>query len=102
MALHSKAEAIAAINAMPDQCFKDGVFFDVPKARRRSQAMGLKQIRVNVPKDIQRRFAAQVNRFVELMGKELGWTVICLLLEYPTKERLIALGETEGYDPTVR
>ena len=98
--IHSKSEAIAAINGMPEKCFTDGVLMDVPKARRRSQAMKLKQIRVNLPADLQKRFAAQINRHVELLGKELGWTIMCMVLEFASNERLKALGEHEGYDDT--
>ena len=102
MITHSRDEAIAAIRAMPEKCFTDGLLMDVPKARRRSQAMRLKQIRVSLPADLQKRFAAQINRHVELLGKELGWTVMCMILEFATDKRLRALGEHEGYDDTGR
>ena len=96
MALHSKAEAHALIERMSEKDFQDGVVVDVPKKRRRAQAMGLKQIRINVPKDLQKRFATQVNRYVELLGKDLGWDLICSLLEHPVDKRLRVLAEEEG------
>ena len=98
MAIHSKADALAAINALSEKDFADGIFVDIPKKRRRAQAMKRKDIRIQLPADLQKRVATQVNRYVELLGKELGWTVIALLLEYPNDVRLKALGEHEGYE----
>ena len=100
MAIHSKADALAAINGLSEQDWKDGIFFDVPKKRRRKQAIGeIKYIKVQLPADLQRRVACQINRYVEIFGKDLGWSMVALMLEYPTNKRLIAIAEEEGREP---
>ena len=100
---HDRAELLRAIELMPDKNFADGVLTDIPKLRRRRQATGqIKYIRVQLPKDLQARACKQINRFTELLGKDLGWTVIVLLLEYPSNRRLLALAESEGREPQPR
>jgi hypothetical protein len=102
MAIHSKADAIAFLDALSAKDYADGLYIDLPRKRRRAQAMGAKQIRVTLPKDLQARVGRQIDRFVRLLGKELGWTVIVLLLEYPSDKRLVALGEEEGREPSAQ
>jgi hypothetical protein len=85
---HNRAEALREISAMPEQCFADGVLLDVPKRRRREQAMGTAMVRIQWPKEQKKRFATQYNRFVEKFGKDVGIEMLLRLLERPTDEAL--------------
>lgn len=81
MSYHDPESMIADLKRLPASAWVDGVYFDVPKDRRRKQAMGQKRLQVNLPEDLQKRFATQINRYVESMGKEVAWDRMCSILE---------------------
>jgi hypothetical protein len=93
MAYHSKEEFLRDVNALGPQAWIDGVYFDVPKRRRREQAMGTREVRIQWPKDQKKRFVAQYNRYVELLTKELGIDELLKRLEAPSDEELRKLTE---------
>lgn len=81
MAYHDREAMIADLRKLPQSAWVDGVYFDVPKDRRRKQAMGTKRLQVNLPLDLQKRFATQINRYVEALGKDVAWDMMCQTLE---------------------
>jgi len=78
---HDLPSMLNDLKRLPPSAWCDGVYFDVPKDRRRKQAMGTKRLQVNLPLDLQKRFAIQINRYVEALGKEVAWDRMCGLLE---------------------
>ena len=78
------------IRTMPEQNFTDGVLLDVPKRRRREQAMGTAAVRIQWPKEQKKRFATQYNRYVEILSKDIGIEVLLRKLEAPSDEELRA------------
>ena len=81
MIYHDRESLIRDARILPESMFTDGVYIDCPKDRRRKQAMGTKRLQVNLPLDLQKRFAIQINRYVEALGKEVAWDRMCGLLE---------------------
>jgi hypothetical protein len=71
---------------MPEGCFEDGVLIDVPKRRRREQAMSQKPFTIRWPRDLKKRFATQVNKFIENGSKDLGLDLLIRILERWTPE----------------
>ena len=88
MIYHSREEALRELRNMPEKNFQDGLLLDVPKRRRREQAMGNGQVRINWPKDQKKRFAKQYNRYVEILTKDIGIELLLRKLEAPTDEEL--------------
>lgn len=74
--------------SLSDKAFQDGVLIDIPKRRRREQAMGTGVVRINWPKEQKKRFATQYNRYVELFTKDIGIEILLRLIERPTDEAL--------------
>lgn len=95
MVHHDKAELLKTIASMPENCFKDGVLIDIPKRRRREQAQGKRPMTIKMAPDHKRRFGTQVNRYVEIFGKETGFEMMIQMIEHPSTERLNALSQTE-------
>jgi hypothetical protein len=89
---HDRQALLAEIQHMPEGCFIDGVLIDVPKRRRRAQAMTDAEVRIKWPKEQKKRFATQYNRYVELLTKDIGIEVLLRKLEAPTDEELLAEG----------
>jgi hypothetical protein len=93
VAYHSKEEFLRDVNALGPQAWVDGVYFDVPKRRRREQAMGTREVRIQWPKDQKKRFVAQYNRYVEILTKDIGIEELLKRLEAPSDEELRKLTE---------
>lgn len=93
MSVHHDREALLAeIRNMPDGCFADGVLIDVPKRRRREQAMqGI--VRIRLPKEQNKRLATQFNRYIEACGKDLGIEILLVRLELPSEAEIRNLCE---------
>jgi hypothetical protein len=86
--LHSREDALQMIRTMPEGCFVDGLLLDVPKRRRREQAMNTRPMVIKWPPEQKKRFAAQYNRFVEICTKDIGVEILLKLLEQVTDEEL--------------
>lgn len=97
--VHSRSDAVRMIETMPEQCFVDGLLLDVPKRRRREQAMGTGMVRIQWPKEQKKRFATQYNRYVELFTKDIGIELLLRLLERPTDEALKEAAEAMHVGP---
>jgi hypothetical protein len=87
---------------MPEGCFTDGVLIDVPKRRRREQAMSQRPMTIKWPRDLKMRFATQVNRFIELCSKEVGLDLMIRILERWTDEDITKAveGQSDGTEGT--
>jgi len=79
---------------MPEQCFRDGLLLDVPKRRRREQALGTGMVRIQWPKEQKLRFARQYDRYVRIFTKDIGIEILLRKLEAATDEELSK--EAEG------
>jgi hypothetical protein len=90
---HNRQELLAEIQHMPEGCFTDGVLIDVPKRRRRAQAMTDAEVRIKWPKEQKKRFATQYNFYVETCGKDLGIELLLQQLEALDEEALRAKAE---------
>lgn len=86
--VHSREEALQLVKSMPEGCFVDGLLLDVPKRRRREQAMGTRPMVIKWPPEQKKRFAKQYNRFVEICTKDLGLEIMLKLIEEPSDETL--------------
>jgi hypothetical protein len=86
--VHSREDALQMIRTMPEGCFVDGLLLDVPKRRRREQAMNKRPMLIKLPPDQKLRMGKQMNRFIELCGKDLGMEIFLKLLEQVTDEEL--------------
>jgi hypothetical protein len=86
--LHSREEALQMIRTMPEGCFVDGLLLDVPKRRRREQAMNKRPMLIKLPPDQKLRLGKQLNRYIELCGKDLGIELLLKFTELPTDEEL--------------
>lgn len=85
--VHSREELEAVVKALSDRSYADGVLWDIPKARRREQAKNpQKQLRIGLEGDLKIRMAAQINRYVEKYGKQLGWDILIQRLEEPFED----------------
>jgi exopolyphosphatase/pppGpp-phosphohydrolase len=79
---HSKDELLGVLNSLSDRALADGVLIDLPRTRRREQGTNpQKQLRLNIDADLKKRMAAQINRYVEKYGKQLGWDILIQRLE---------------------
>lgn len=76
------------IRTMPEGCFVDGLLLDVPKRRRREQAMNKRPMLIKLPPDQKLRLGKQLNRYIELCGKDLGIELLLKFTELPTDEEL--------------
>jgi hypothetical protein len=85
---HNRDEALREVRNMPEKNFQDGLLLDVPKRRRREQAMGNGQLRISWPRDQKKRFAKQYNRYVEIFTKDIGIEALLCRLEVPSDEEL--------------
>lgn len=81
MVHHDKAELLKTIASMPENCFKDGVLIDIPKRRRREQAQGKRPMTIKMAPEHKLRFGKQINRFIEICGKDVGLEIMLKLLE---------------------
>ena len=86
--LHNREEALQMIRTMPEGCFVDGLLLDVPKRRRRDQAMNKRPMLIKLPPDQKLRLGKQLNRYIELCGKDLGIELLLKFTELPTDEEL--------------
>jgi hypothetical protein len=86
--VHSREEALQLVRHMPDGCFVDGLLLDVPKRRRREQAMNKRPMLIKLPPDQKLRLGKQLNRFIEIGTKDLGIEIMLKLLEQVTDEEL--------------
>jgi hypothetical protein len=70
---------------MSPRALADGVLIDLPRTRRRDQgANPQKQLRLALDGDLKKRFAAQIERYLEWYGnKGLAWDVMLKRLEAP-------------------
>lgn len=93
--IHSKEEALRIVQQMSDGMFADGLLLDVPKRRRREQAQGKRPMTINMPADQKRRLGTQINRYIEIFGKEAGIEMILHLIEHPTNEHLSSLADEQ-------
>lgn len=96
--VHSREELEAVTKALSDKAFIDGVLWDVPKARRREQARNpQRQITLKLDGDLKIRMATQINRYVEIFGKAVGWDALLKRIEWPSdlELRMEARGEQE-------
>ena len=85
--VHSREELEGVLRNLSDRAFADGVLWDIPKARRREQAKNpQKQLRIGLEGDLKVRMAAQINRYVEKYGKQLGWDILIKRLEEPLED----------------
>lgn len=85
--VHSREELDAVTRNLSERAFADGVLWDIPKARRREQAKNpQKQLRIGLEGDLKVRMAAQINRYVEKYGKQLGWDILIQRLEAPLED----------------
>ena len=85
---HSREQALAEVRSMPEQCFVDGLLLDVPKRRRREQAMNKRPMLIKLPADQKKRLGTQFNRYIETCGKDLGIEILLKMIEHPTTEQL--------------
>jgi len=95
MAYHSKEEFLRDVNALGPQAWVDGVYFDVPKRRRREQAMGMREVRIQWPKDQKKRFVTAYNKYVEVCGKDIGMELFLRQVEALSDEDLRRLADGE-------
>lgn len=86
--LHSREEALQMIRTMPEGMFTDGLLLDCPKRRRREQAMNKRPMLIKLPPDQKLRLGKQLNRYIELCGKDLGIELLLKFTELPTDEEL--------------
>jgi hypothetical protein len=84
--LHNREEALREIRNMPEQCFTDGVLLDVPRRRRREQAMGTRPMTIKWPVEQKKRFGKQYDRYVSICTKDLALEIMLKLLEEPSDE----------------
>jgi hypothetical protein len=91
--VHDREEALRLVRTMPDGCFADGLLLDVPKRRRREQAMNKRPMLIKLPPDQKLRLGKQLNRFIELCGKDLGIEIMLKLIEQPDDEMLKSWSE---------
>jgi hypothetical protein len=98
--LHSREEALQMIRTMPEGMFTDGLLLDCPKRRRREQAMNKRPMLIKLPPDQKKRLATQMNRYIELLGKDLGIEIMLRFIEGPTNVTLTAFGE-DGHEETL-
>ena len=75
MAYHSKEEFLRDVNALGEQ------------------AMGVREVRIQWPKDQKKRFVAQYNRYVEILTKDIGIEELLKRLEAPSDGELRKLTE---------
>ena len=81
---HTREELQLVARQVSDKMLADGILIDCPKRRRRQQATNpQKQLRIGLEGDLKKRMATQINRYVELFGKQLGWDILIRRLEYP-------------------
>ena len=90
---HDKETALAAIRTMNEGIFRDGLLLDCPKRRRREQAQNKRPMLIKMAPEHKLRLGKQMNRFIEIFGKDLGIEMMLKLLEHPTEERLRQLVE---------
>ena len=86
--LHNREEALQMIRTMPEGCFVDGLLLDVPKRRRREQAMNKRPMLIKLPPDQKLRLGKQLNRYIELCSKDIGIEIMLKLIEEPSDETL--------------
>ena len=86
--LHNREEALQMIRTMPEGCFVDGLLLDVPKRRRREQAMNKRPMLIKLPPDQKLRLCKQLNRYIELCSKDIGIEIMLKLIEEPSDETL--------------
>ena len=89
MAYHSKEEMLRDLNALGPDAWAQGVYFDVPKRRRASQAK-TGQLRLDWPLEQKQRFIAVYDRFVEAATKDLAIEILLRRLESVTNEELFS------------
>jgi len=85
---HDKKSLLNDVQGLTDKALADGVLIDIPKRRRREQAMGSGQVRINWPKEQKKRFATQYNRYTEIFTKDIGIEALLRKLEAPSDEEL--------------
>jgi hypothetical protein len=90
---HDKKAAMAAISTMNEGIFKDGLLLDCPKRRRREQAQNKRPFLIKMAPEHKLRLGKQMNRFIEIFGKDLGIEMMLKLMEHPSDERLRELVE---------
>lgn len=86
--VHDREEALQLVRTMPEGCFVDGLLLDVPKRRRREQAMNKRPMLIKLPPDQKLRLGKQLNRYIELCTKDLGIEIMLKLIEQVTDEEL--------------
>ena len=86
--VHSREDALQLIKTMPEGCFVDGLLLDVPKRRRREQAMNKRPMLIKLPPDQKLRLGKQLNRYIELCSKDIGIEIMLKLIEEPSDEAL--------------
>lgn len=90
---HDKDAALAAIRTMNEGIFRDGLLLDCPKRRRREQAQNKRPMLIKMAPEHKLRLGKQINRFIEIFGKDLGIEMMLELLEHPPDARLQELVE---------
>src|SRR5277367_3024985 len=93
---HDREQAIREIRSMPEQCFVDGLLLDVPKRRRREQAMNKRPMLIKMAPEHKLRLGTQLNRFIELCGKDLGIELMLRIMERWTNEDIVKVREDDA------
>jgi hypothetical protein len=85
---HDRDSLLRDIKNLPEGLLNDGVLIDCPKRRRREQAMNKRPMLIKLPPDQKLRLGKQLNRYIELCGKDLGIELLLKFTELPTDEEL--------------
>ena len=91
---HDREVLLGIVRSLPAKMLEDGILLDCPKRRRREQAMNLRPMTIKLPPEQKRRLATQINRFIELCGKDLGIEILLKLIEEPSNELVRSWVET--------